>query len=70
VLEIIANQDIARFIRVSNVPVRMRYNMWTSALYPISPLQIKHYLYLVQPDLVTLAKIIDIIVTAYFSFSP
>jgi hypothetical protein len=27
VLEIIANQDIARFIRVSNVPVRMRYNM-------------------------------------------
>ncbi|KAH8173189.1 aldo/keto reductase family protein [Sarocladium implicatum] len=69
-LESIVDQGIARSIGVSNFQAQSLMDLSTYARIPISALQIEHHPYLVQPDLVALAKEMGIAVTAYSSLGP
>ena len=69
-LESIVDQGIARSIGVSNFQAQSIMDLNTYARIPISALQIEHHPYLVQPDLVALAKEMNIAVTAYSSLGP
>jgi len=69
-LEEIVDLGIAKSIGVSNTQGQMLYDITTYARHPLSVLQIEHHPYLVQPDLIDLAKDLNIAVTAYSSFGP
>jgi len=69
-LEEIVDSGIAKSIGISNAQAQTIYDITTYAKHPISSLQIEHHPYLVQPDLIELAKEQKIVVTAYSSFGP
>ncbi|KAF7187013.1 putative NAD(P)H-dependent D-xylose reductase xyl1 [Pseudocercospora fuligena] len=69
-LEEIVDLGIARSIGTSNAQAQLLYDISSYARHPISSLQIEHHPYLVQPDLIELAKELGIVVTAYSSFGP
>ncbi|KAI9159108.1 NAD(P)H-dependent D-xylose reductase xyl1 [Paramyrothecium foliicola] len=69
-LETIVDQGIAKSIGVSNFQAQLLYDVQTYARHPISSLQIEHHPYLVQPELISLAADLGIVVTAYSSFGP
>jgi D-xylose reductase len=64
------DSGIAKSIGISNAQAQTLYDVRTYARHPNSSLQIEHHPYLVQPDLIELAKEFNIIVTAYSSFGP
>lgn len=61
---------ILKAIGVSNAQAQLLYDISTYAKHPISMLQIEHHPYYVQPDLIAMAKDLNIAVTAYSSFGP
>lgn len=69
-LETLVDEGIAKSIGISNAQAQLLYDMQSYARRPVSSLQIEHHPYLVQPDLIELAKELGIIVTAYSSFGP
>lgn len=69
-LEEVVDAGIAKSIGISNAQAQLLYDMSSYAKHPISSLQIEHHPYLVQPDLITLAQELGIVVTAYSSFGP
>ncbi|KAF2163570.1 hypothetical protein M409DRAFT_26180 [Zasmidium cellare ATCC 36951] len=69
-LEEVVDAGIAKSIGISNAQAQLLYDISTYARHPISSLQIEHHPYLVQPELIELAKDLSIIVTAYSSFGP
>lgn len=69
-LEEVVDAGIARSIGISNAQAQMIYDIQTYARHPISSLQIEHHPYLVQPELVELAREEGIVITAYSSFGP
>lgn len=69
-LESVVDRGIARSIGVSNFQAQSLMDIETYARIPISALQIEHHPYLVQPELLELAKEKKIVVTAYSSFGP
>lgn len=69
-LEEVVDQGLAKSIGISNAQGQVLYDITTYARHPLSVLQIEHHPYLVQPDLVDLAKDLNIAVTAYSSFGP
>lgn len=69
-LESLVDSGIAKSIGISNAQAQLLYDISTYAKHPISSLQIEHHPYLVQPDLIALAKDLNIVVTAYSSFGP
>lgn len=70
VLESVVDQGIARSIGVSNFQAQSLMDLESYARIPISSLQIEHHPYLVQPELIALAKDMGIVVTAYSSLGP
>jgi D-xylose reductase len=69
-LEETVDAGIARSIGISNAQAQTLYDIQRYARHPISNLQIEHHPYLVQPELVALAREQGIAVTAYSSFGP
>lgn len=69
-LEEVVDNGIAKSIGISNAQAQLLYDIDTYARHPISALQIEHHPYLVQPDLLELARAKNIVVTAYSSFGP
>ncbi|KXT03460.1 hypothetical protein AC578_1618 [Pseudocercospora eumusae] len=69
-LEEIVDAGIAKSIGISNAQAQLLYDISSYARYPISSLQIEHHPYLVQAELIELAKELGIVVTAYSSFGP
>lgn len=69
-LEEAVDIGIVKSIGVSNVSSQMLYDMRCYTRYPVSSLQIEHHPYLTQPDLISLAQELGIVVTAYSSFGP
>jgi D-xylose reductase len=69
-LEAAVDAGIARSIGVSNFQAQSLYDLDSYARHPISALQIEHHPYLVQADLIELAQIKKIAITAYSSFGP
>ncbi|USW50911.1 Putative aldo/keto reductase, aldo-keto reductase, NADP-dependent oxidoreductase [Septoria linicola] len=69
-LEEIVDSGIAKSIGISNAQAQLLYDISSYAKRPISSLQIEHHPYLVQPELIELAKDLNIVVTAYSSFGP
>lgn len=69
-MEATVDLGIARSIGVSNFQAQAIYDIQTYNKHPISSLQIEHHPYLVQPELVQLAKENNIVVTAYSSYGP
>ncbi|EXJ95890.1 hypothetical protein A1O1_01015 [Capronia coronata CBS 617.96] len=69
-LEQVVDAGIAKSIGISNAQAQTIYDIQTYARHPISSLQIEHHPYLVQPDLVELAREEKIVITAYSSFGP
>jgi D-xylose reductase len=69
-LESVVDQGLARSIGVSNFQAQALMDLESYARIPISALQIEHHPYLAQPELIALAKSMNIAVTAYSSFGP
>ena len=69
-LEEVVDMGIAKSIGVSNVQAQLLYDLQSYARHPVSSLQIEHHPYLVQPELIDLAKHLGVVVTAYSSFGP
>lgn len=69
-METLVDTGLARSIGVSNFQAQSLYDMQTYAKHPISALQIEHHPYLVQPELLQMARENGIAVTAYSSFGP
>lgn len=69
-LEEVVDSGIARSIGVSNFSAQSLYGIQTYNRHPISSLQIEQHPYLVQPELIQLAKENNIVVTAYSSYGP
>lgn len=69
-LEEVVDLGIARSIGVSNFSAQLIYDIQTYNKHPISSLQIEHHPYLVQPELIQLAKENNIVITAYSSYGP
>ncbi|KAJ0156231.1 putative NAD(P)H-dependent D-xylose reductase xyl1 [Colletotrichum tanaceti] len=69
-METLVDEGIAKSIGVSNFQAQSLYDMQSYARHPVSSLQIEHHPYLVQPDLVAMAREHGIAVTAYSSFGP
>jgi D-xylose reductase len=51
-MESLVDDGIAKSIGISNASAQLLYDMQTYARHPIPGLQIEHYPYLVQPELV------------------
>ncbi|KAF9449814.1 D-xylose reductase [Macrolepiota fuliginosa MF-IS2] len=69
-LESLVEKKLVRSIGVSNFQGALLMDVLRYAKVPVSALQIEHHPYLVQPNLVSLAKQEGIAVTAYSSFGP
>lgn len=69
-LEELVDSGIAKSIGISNAQAQLLYDINSYAKHPISSLQIEHHPYLVQPELLELAKELHIAVTGYSSFGP
>jgi D-xylose reductase len=66
----LVGKKLARSIGISNFQAQLIYDLLRSAKIPPATLQIEHHPYLVQPELIKLAKQEGIAVTAYSSFGP
>ncbi|KAJ1327703.1 D-xylose reductase [Microdochium nivale] len=69
-MEELVEKKLARSIGVSNFQAQLIYDMLRYAKIPPAALQIEHHPYLVQQELLNLAKREKIAVTAYSSFGP
>ena len=69
-MESLVEKGLARSIGISNFQGQLIYDMLRYAKIPPATLQIEHHPYLVQPELLRLAKQENIAVTAYSSFGP
>lgn len=69
-MEELVDTGLARSIGVSNFQAQALYDIMTYAKHPISALQIEHHPYLVQAELLQMARENKIAVTAYSSFGP
>jgi D-xylose reductase len=69
-METLADNGVAHSIGVSNFQSQSLYDIKTYARHPISALQIEHHPYLVQAELIQMARENGIAVTAYSSFGP
>ncbi|KAJ9623851.1 hypothetical protein H2204_011037 [Knufia peltigerae] len=69
-LEEVVDLGITKSIGISNAQAQTLYDIQRYARHPISSLQIEHHPYLVQPELVELAREENIAITAYSSFGP
>ncbi|MBE3043446.1 aldo/keto reductase [Candidatus Bathyarchaeota archaeon] len=67
-MEDLVSKGLAKNIGVSNFQAQLVYDLLRHARIPPATLQIEHHPYLVQEDLVRLAKHEGIAVTAYSSF--
>jgi len=70
VLEELVDSGLTRSIGISNTQAQLLYDIQSYARHPISSLQIEHHPYLVQPDLIQMARENGIAVTGYTSFGP
>ncbi|RYO85957.1 hypothetical protein DL766_006093 [Monosporascus sp. MC13-8B] len=69
-MEALVGAGLARSIGVSNFQAQLIYDMLRYAKIPPATLQIEHHPYLVQRELLSLARSEGIAVTAYSSFGP
>ncbi|KAK7754958.1 D-xylose reductase [Diatrype stigma] len=69
-MEALPAKGLARSIGVSNFQAQLLYDVLRVATVPPAALQIEHHPYLVQRELLNLAKAEGIAVTAYSSFGP
>lgn len=69
-MESLVAKGLSRSIGVSNFQAQLLYDLLRVATIRPATLQIEHHPYLVQPNLVRLAKAEGIAVTAYSSFGP
>jgi D-xylose reductase len=69
-VEALVDAKLARSIGISNFQAQLIYDMLRYARIPPATLQIEHHPYLVQQELLNLAKEEGIAVTAYSSFGP
>ena len=69
-MESLVSKGLAKSIGVSNFQGQLLYDLLRYAKIPPATLQIEHHPYLVQADLVRLAKQEGVAVTAYSSFGP
>lgn len=69
-MEGLVDAKLARSIGISNFQAQLIYDMVRYARIPPATLQIEHHPYLVQQELLNLAKEEGIAVTAYSSFGP
>ncbi|KAI1634885.1 NADP-dependent oxidoreductase domain-containing protein [Biscogniauxia mediterranea] len=69
-MEALVGKGLARSIGVSNFQAQLLYDVLRYAAIPPAALQIEHHPYLVQRELLALAKAEGIAVTAYSSFGP
>lgn len=69
-MESLVGKGLSRSIGISNFQAQLVYDLLRSAKIRPATLQIEHHPYLVQPELVNMAKAEGIAVTAYSSFGP
>ncbi|ORY57191.1 Aldo/keto reductase-like protein [Pseudomassariella vexata] len=69
-MEGLVDAKLAKSIGISNFQAQLIYDMLRYARIPPATLQIEHHPYLVQQELLNLAKNEGIVVTAYSSFGP
>lgn len=69
-MEGLVDAGLAKSIGISNFQAQLIYDMLRYARIPPATLQIEHHPYLVQQELLNLAKAEGIVVTAYSSFGP
>lgn len=69
-MEALPSKNLARSIGVSNFQAQLLYDVLRVAAVPPAALQIEHHPYLVQAELLNLARAEGIAVTAYSSFGP
>ncbi|KAI1495798.1 Aldo/keto reductase [Biscogniauxia marginata] len=69
-MESLVPKGLARSIGVSNFQAQLLYDLLRYATIPPATLQIEHHPYLVQKELLALAKTEGVAVTAYSSFGP
>lgn len=69
-LESLVEKGLAKSIGVSNFQAQLIYDLLRYAKIRPATLQVEHHPYLVQPELLRLAKHEGITVTAYSSFGP
>ncbi|KAK4236290.1 Aldo/keto reductase [Achaetomium macrosporum] len=69
-MESLVDKGLAKSIGISNFQAQLIYDMLRYARIRPATLQIEHHPYLVQPELLKLAKQEGIAVTAYSSFGP
>lgn len=69
-MEGLVDAKLAKSIGISNFQAQLIYDMLRYARIPPATLQIEHHPYLVQQELLNLAKEEGIAVTAYSSFGP
>ncbi len=69
-MEGVVAHGLARSIGVSNFQGQLLYDLLRYAKIPPATLQIEHHPYLVQPELLRLAAVEGVAVTAYSSFGP
>lgn len=69
-MEALVDKGLARSLGVSNFQGQSVYELLRTARIPPATLQVEHHPYLVQPELMRLAKNEGITVTAYSSFGP
>ncbi len=69
-MEALVGAGLARSIGVSNFQGQLLYDLLRYAKIPPATLQIEHHPYLVQPELLRLAAVEGVAVTAYSSFGP
>lgn len=69
-MEGLVDDGLAKSIGISNFQAQLIYDMLRYARIPPATLQIEHHPYLVQQELLNLAKAEGIAVTAYSSFGP
>lgn len=69
-MESLVGSGLAKNIGVSNFQAQLLYDLLRYAKIKPATLQIEHHPYLVQPELLRLAKTEGIAVTAYSSFGP
>ena len=69
-MESLVDAGLARSIGVSNFQAQLLYDVLRYARVPLAALQVEHHPYLVQADLLALARAEGVAVTAYSSFGP
>ena len=69
-LEALVGKGLAKSIGISNFQAQLIYDLLRSAKIRPATLQVEHHPYLVQQELINLAKHEGIAVTAYSSFGP